>query len=209
MKLVQRTVKLSASGLANIPRKQKLDNFTFIVGECRYLCPFFVADFLPPKIAHQHYIDMMICEYVVETQDLQKHFEQTISLGRGGSLNLNSSNESFVISLSEELDNKELLILIEEESCESGEDTVISRRRRMNFEFGRDVEFAVKNFHKISTTSMKKLNASILLMIMKSSELKIKSENVHFENICELVECDRDIFHFLNLFDSSGFRHQI
>jgi hypothetical protein len=29
---------------------------------------------------------------------------------------------------------------------------------------------------------------------MKSSELKIKSEDVHFENICELVECDREYF---------------
>jgi hypothetical protein len=95
-----------------------------------------------------------------------------------------------VISLSEELDNEELLILIEDESCESGEDTVIGhlcRRSRMNFEFGRDVEFAAKNFHKISTTSAKKLNVSMLSMIMKSSELKIKSEDVHFElrNISE------------------------
>jgi hypothetical protein len=49
----------------------------------------FVADFLSPKIARQHDIDMTICEYVVETQDPQKHFEEIISLGRGGSLNLN------------------------------------------------------------------------------------------------------------------------
>jgi hypothetical protein len=151
VKLVQRTVKLSASGLANIPRKKEFDDFTFIVGDCRYLCPFFVADLLSPKIAHQHDIDMTICEYVVETQDPQRHFEETISLGPGGSLNLNSLNESFVISLSEELDNKELLILIKDDGCESGEDTVIGRlcrRSRMNFEFGRDVEFAAKIFTK-------------------------------------------------------------
>jgi hypothetical protein len=199
MKLAQCTVKLSASRFLNIPRKKKFDDFTFIVGDCRYLCPFFVADFLSPKIAYQHDIEMTICEYVVETHDPQKHSEEIISLGRDGSLNLNSSNDSFVISLSEELDNEELLILIliEDESCESGEDIVIGRLcrpRRMNFGFGRDVEFAAKNFHKISTTSMKKLNVSILSMIMKSSELNIRSEDVHFENICELVECDREYF---------------
>jgi hypothetical protein len=40
MKLAQRTVKLSASGLTNIPRKKEFDDFTFIVGDCRYYVHF-------------------------------------------------------------------------------------------------------------------------------------------------------------------------
>ena len=70
MELVQRTVKLSANGLATIPKRRELDDFTFVVGDRRYSYsyPTFVAGFISPKIPHQHDTDLTICEYIVETK---------------------------------------------------------------------------------------------------------------------------------------------
>jgi hypothetical protein len=120
---VQRIVKLSASGLANIPGRNEFNDFTFAVGDCRHSCPAFVADFLSPKIAHQHGADLVICEYVVETKDLKRCFEGFISLSRGSSLSLTSANQNLVLSLSGELENEELFLF-------SGEKFYF--RRRLN-----------------------------------------------------------------------------
>jgi hypothetical protein len=69
VKPVGRTFKLFANELTNIPRRKELDDFAFIVGDCRYSPPTFVANFSSPKIAHRHDVEATVCEYGVETKD--------------------------------------------------------------------------------------------------------------------------------------------
>jgi hypothetical protein len=59
-------VKLSARGLANIQEKEEYNDFEFIVGESRYRCPWFIADFLSLRIAQLHLIDNTISSFVID-----------------------------------------------------------------------------------------------------------------------------------------------
>jgi hypothetical protein len=45
---------ISASGLANIPQSESRNDFEFVVGNARYRCPSFVADFLSPLLCPLH-----------------------------------------------------------------------------------------------------------------------------------------------------------
>jgi hypothetical protein len=101
-------VSLSACGLANIPGTDELNDFVFIVGGSRYRCPWFVADFLSPRVARCHGADFTLREFVITTKDPRDEFGKFMSLGRGSSILIDSQNETFYRQLSEELLNEEL-----------------------------------------------------------------------------------------------------
>jgi hypothetical protein len=58
-------VRLSAKGMENVRRQDLYDDFTFIVGGCRYRCPPSVAQFLLPRVCRFHSIDATIDEVVI------------------------------------------------------------------------------------------------------------------------------------------------
>jgi hypothetical protein len=83
-------------------------HFTFIVGDIHHNCPWFVADFLSPKIASFHSVDSSIDEFVIKTKDSENKFHEIISLGSGLSVCVNDMNGSFFTSIASELCNWEL-----------------------------------------------------------------------------------------------------
>jgi hypothetical protein len=102
-------LKLSANGLANIPLRDDMKDFEFVVGQSRHRCPSLVADFLSPRISALHAADCTLNEFRISTKDAGDSFASFLSLGRGLGVSVNSSNRDFFISLSEELMNDELL----------------------------------------------------------------------------------------------------
>jgi hypothetical protein len=83
-------ISLSSYGLKNIPYRDELDDFEFIVGDARYRCPWFIPDFLSPRIAGLHRADNTICAFVIETKDAKSEFREFLSLGRGGTIKIGS-----------------------------------------------------------------------------------------------------------------------
>jgi hypothetical protein len=59
---------ISASGLANIPQSESRNEFEFIVGNARYRCPSFVADFLSPLLCHVHAVDGTVPSIRISTK---------------------------------------------------------------------------------------------------------------------------------------------
>jgi hypothetical protein len=98
-------VSLSARGLASIQFRDDANDFEFIVGESgsRHRCPWFIADFLSPRIAALHAVDNMICSYRVETDDERGEFANFISLGRGDAVSIDLTTREFYELLGEEL----------------------------------------------------------------------------------------------------------
>jgi hypothetical protein len=192
----QFAVSLSARGLANIQYGEEMNDFEFIVagGESRYRCPWFVADFLSPRIAALHAVDNTIYSYEVMTKDQHNEFEKFLSLGRGKSIIIDSMNREFYESLTEELLNEELQIL----SCSSNyeelsRDDVLKRlehRHRMSFECSKEISFIASHFHEINISGLCKFDDTILSRILSSDELMIKSEDWLYEMIWKLIKDD-------------------
>jgi hypothetical protein len=101
-------LKLSANGMTNIASSKKENDFTFVVGTEFYTCPWFVAVFLSPRIAHLHAIDPSVDEYVVETEDSAHQFNDFLRLGGGVSIDVTEQNHRFLLLISSELGNYEV-----------------------------------------------------------------------------------------------------
>jgi hypothetical protein len=99
---------LSTKGLTKIPKCEERDDFTFIVGNRRYLCPGIIADFLSPRLCKLHAVDCSICEFLIETRDSESVFRSFIDLGFGRSVEISDSERGMFISLCRELWNREV-----------------------------------------------------------------------------------------------------
>jgi hypothetical protein len=82
--------------MANIAASKKENNFTFIVGATRYDCPWFVADFISPRVGRLHAADPTMQEFVIGTSDAHGDFRDFLSLGRGSAVSLTSVNRPFL-----------------------------------------------------------------------------------------------------------------
>jgi hypothetical protein len=90
-----------------------MDNdFTFIVGEHRYRCPWFIADFVSPKVGRLHTADVTVNELGTESEDLKNEFKMIVSLGFGCTVSVPRENQSFLLSIARELCNWRLYFLI-------------------------------------------------------------------------------------------------
>jgi hypothetical protein len=56
-------LQLTIKELKCIPQHEIRNDFTFIVGDSRYSCPWYVADFLSPTICHLHEVDPLLDEF--------------------------------------------------------------------------------------------------------------------------------------------------
>jgi hypothetical protein len=201
------TIKLSASGLANI---QMQNDFDFIVGKSHHCCPSFIADFLSPKLAQLHTVDPTINNIILSTEDRYSNFDSFLSLGRGQSIRINSENRDFFVSLSSELGNLELSFLFLNSASTEKEITRENVFLRLadwshaNFEsdfhldFSREIAFVASHFHDFSKSELSDLNLSILSEIVSSNDLKIASEDQLYEVLWDFVDQDRSNFNLLS-----------
>jgi hypothetical protein len=105
-------VRLGASGLNNIAASKAENDFSFIVGDRTYSCPWFVADFISPRIAHLHEVDASVNEFLVTTEDCENEFSTFLGLGRGLVAEVSERNRLFLLSLAGELGNVEFYFAI-------------------------------------------------------------------------------------------------
>jgi hypothetical protein len=177
-----------------------MNDFEFIVSgsESRYRCPWFIADFPSPRIAALGVVDNTIYSYEVATKDQKSEIEQFLSLGRGKSVIVDSTNRRFYELLSEEVLNEELLNLLCSGNCEElSRDNILKRlehQHRMNFEYSKEISFIASHFHEIDVPGLCKLDDMMLSRILSSDELMIKREDWFYETIWKLIENDRQHF---------------
>ena len=102
-------LKLSSKGLNNLPFELYDGDFSFIVGDKDYKCHHVVAEFLSPKIGKLRVLDPSLCEYHMETEDVDCKFNDFISLALESRLHVEAKYFDFFVSVSRELENEELL----------------------------------------------------------------------------------------------------
>jgi hypothetical protein len=178
---------LSSTGLSNLAAPKLRNDFTFIVGEDSHKCPWFVADFLSPKIAQLHFTDSSIDEFVIETEDTEKQFGEFLAFGRGSSVRVMESNLSFLVSIACELSNFELYFALLDHFSENVAISTLCEHFRSFSVLDclpvHAVQYLASHFFEIPVLFLNELPFTILVQILSSECLKIISEDSLFEFI--------------------------
>jgi hypothetical protein len=104
----EKEVKISTRGLANLKKSHIVNDFTFIVGDHHYNCPWFIAEFISPRVCQHRSIDITMNEFIITPHDPGRLFEFILSIGWGSRIHVNKETFSFFVSISRELSNWEL-----------------------------------------------------------------------------------------------------
>jgi hypothetical protein len=184
-----------------IPNRDDLNGFVFIVGGSRHRYPWFIADFLSGALAVCTEVDNTFSGIIINTTDERGEFSRFLSLGQGSSISIDSTNYSFYEELSEELEKAEPF----EPACEGRrcaltlENAIeeLGGRLLRKCDFSREIGFIASHIDEVSILELKKHDEWVLLKILSSKELKVRSEDWFYEVVSELVEFDRQFFRLL------------
>jgi hypothetical protein len=176
---------LSTRGLANIPFLPP--DFTFIVGDTRYDCSRYLADFLSPKLSRFHRDDPLLATYTVRTHDHGGYFRSFLSLVAGQPLVLSGGILPFISELSLELENSELCSLIAAslDTDLSIEDIShrVAARRTLGQLPNAEIEFLASHFASVTPTILDEFAIEFLAEILSNQHLRLRSE----DHLCEYI----------------------
>jgi hypothetical protein len=189
---------LSTKGLAIIPESESRNDFEFLVGNSRYLCPSLIADFLSPLLCRLHSVDETLRSIRIATKDDHSQFGDFIHLGRGFPLVVTDANRSFLISVCAELENRELhkFVVVSSGSDISCSNVVerINSLEGFGCDVGAEICFAASHFFEISSSDLSSLSFSAFEEIARHADLKVSSEDSLFEFICEHISSNSQFF---------------
>jgi hypothetical protein len=190
----QGKLRLTGKGMANIAMSKTENDFTFIVGNKRYDCPWFVADFLSPRVGRLHTNDPSVCELALGTSDSAGQFGDLISLGRGCDISLTSGNRSFLISIAAELENFELYWSIQREFDTNISSFCSEFETLTGFDFAPDwmISFVASHFFEIDRDFLIRLPISTFEQVISHESLQITSEDSFYEFVISRIECAAD-----------------
>jgi hypothetical protein len=202
MTAIERSLKLSASGMSNIPSSKLENDFTFRVGTTSYGCPWFVADFLSPRIGDIHSKFPSQTELRIETEDPEHQFTNVLSLGRGESVQINPNNSGFLLSIAGELANCELYWSLYE-SVEARIDvpTFCAHFRApalANCLPDKAIEFLAVHFYQIEREFLDALPIAGLARILAHPSVTVETEDLLFEFISSHLDSNLDYLPLLD-----------
>jgi hypothetical protein len=180
-------VKLSADGMASIASSKMENDFRFVVGERDYPCPWFLADFISPKIGRLHASEPSLSEFVIATPDSGQHFGEILSAGRGASLSVTEVNRPFLVSVAAELENVELYWLLNDpakdgatvsEFCERFCESAFPETATTQ-----SIEFIASHFFEMDQSFLAALPLSTLDRVLSDAGVLLESE----DHLCEIV----------------------
>jgi hypothetical protein len=205
---------LTSKGLGNLPRAQTEQDFDLVVGNHHHRCPWFVAEFLSPKLCSHRSADPTFNEMRIETIDKDNLFCHFVSLGSGHDIIITEANYSFFVSICRELHNGELYFtLINRFEGNPTISNVFDRlsHRELLFDLNcssvAEINFLASHFHELNDSLLSSLSVEMLHSILSNDLLQVKSEDDLYRLIivrrCEdihyslLLECIR--FEFLSV----------
>jgi hypothetical protein len=189
-------LKLSASGMRNIAQSKAENDFTFIIGDASYKCPWFVATFLSPRIGQLRSMDPTVTEYVIETEDPEHQFEEFLSLGRGDFIEVSERSRQFLISVSSELGNFELYFSIHDWLQQTvtvpGFCQLLSGSETEDYFSEKSIEFLAVHFNELVQSVLIGLPISVLSRILSHPSLTLESEDSLYEFVISQFESHPD-----------------
>jgi hypothetical protein len=186
------SIQLTTEGLGNIPNLGTRNDFAFIVGERRYMCPWYVANYLSPTIAQLQSMDPTISAFQIESIDTTGLFGNILTLGRGGRISFSPSDQLFYVSVFRELGNSEAIRAILDcvESDMSISNAVQLYRLRSELDQPRDdiVSFIASHFSEFSqSSSFDCLSDFDIELILSHRSLQFEHEDVLYDFVSSRI----------------------
>jgi hypothetical protein len=194
-------LSLSAKDLQRVEKVSHENDFAFSVGEDRYSCPSFVAEFLSPRVSSLRAHDVTIDEFSIETEDPHHSFGTLLSLGFGREVSLSQEDVSFVRSGCGELWNSELF----EKTLKPSEGDIPTEelRARLDFVSGidlscdSDLTVIASHLSDFSTSDFDGVSSALLQAIVSDSALVLPDEDFLFDIVHRRASEDLSYFGLL------------
>jgi hypothetical protein len=194
-------VSLSATGLQRLEAVNHDMDFAFIVGDQRYDCPSFVAEFLSPRIAALRSQDITIREFTVNTEDPNHYFGTLLSLGFGHEVCFSHSELPFVRSVCGELRNHELF----ENSLKSEDGQIVEDEVEAQIAFlieaddrcDLNIPIVASHFYEFSVSDIDQMSLPALRAILSDPTLVVLDEDSIFELVHRRASSDFSYFELL------------
>jgi hypothetical protein len=197
------SLSLSVKGLQRLEGLNHERDFTFIVGEERYSCPSFVAEFLSPRVSSLRSQDITIDEFAIETADPDHLFGTLISMGFGHEICLSEKDLKLVRSVCGELCNYELF----ENTVKHAKGAIAEGELKARLDFlskidstcDFDVSVIASHFYEFAVDDFDGLSVSFLEAILRHAGLVVLDEDSVFEVVHRRASADSSYFVLLEL----------
>lgn len=191
-----KSFKLSSAGLHNIGHGKGMNNFKLIVDSKEYLCNKFFVDFISPKIAEIHLIDPLLDAFKIEIPDPNTYFPDFLDLFNGKPVKFQNEQREFFKKVAVALGNTELLtklLDIPKENINSQNAlSVLEEKLPYGLDITNEINIIASSFYNINTDLLENLSIDILLRILNSPQLTIRSESELFEFIKHIIELNEE-----------------
>jgi hypothetical protein len=193
-------LSLSVNALQRLEQVHHESDFTFIVGDQRYPCPSFVAEFLSPRLCSLRSQDVTIDDFSIETADSSHQFATFLSLGFGHEVSFSEGELSFARSVCGELWNRELFDLtLNDEGGQQKKEL----KARLDFlsgadgRWGSDASVVASHFHELSVADFDQLSPWVLESILQDPKLVAQDEDSVFTVVHRRASEDLSYFGLL------------
>jgi hypothetical protein len=192
-------LSLSPKGLQRLESVKHEGDFAFIVGDERFSCPSFVAEFLSPRVSSLRSQDITVDEFRIETADPSHQFGNFLSIGFGRDVCFPEGQFTFVRSVCRELRNYELLTTMHEEgrNREDGLKTLFHLSSGIEEGCDSEIQVVASHFYEFSVSDFDELSAGVLEAILRDPNLLVTDEDSVFAIIHRRASVDLSYFGLL------------
>lgn len=176
----------SSRGLSQIPFEYYPNNFTFIVGDDRYSCPHFVADFLSAKVGRYHSDDPLLDHFSIHTADPNHVFGSLLDSARGSPLGLDPASIFFLADV--------VLDILEDPLTLENAAVRVETRTRFGHIPTREIEYVAAHFSELSDSFLNSLSIDFLTEVLIPPSLRLQSEDHLYDFLS--AHADSDVRYF-------------
>ena len=183
---------LSAEGLKN-PSIQVLDgDFEFIVGEKKYPCSSYIAEFISPAVAELRFHDPTVKSFSIDIEDPNNYFELVLNLMKGIEIEANVPQSVFLTKIGKILKNEELVEAFSFSNNEhlTNENALATfqEKKELHKDTSKEKDYIAKHFCFFNQDEFLYLDLESLHEILSSENLFLLSEDSLFTFITNLID---------------------
>ena len=188
----EKTLILSAAGLANFDIYAYPDNFTFITKENTYACNRVFADFISPKVMQLHRMDSTANTFTLKCDDSNKAFGMFLSLMHGGEVSISRENSRQLCEIAYELGNLDLLeriFSLDERILDpTNVVEILLEKQALGLSGDEEIQYLLKYFSSVEFLQLSELDVDTLYSILSHNDLRIKDENFLLQFVKMLID---------------------
>ena len=190
--LTQPEFFLPANGLKNAAVLAIEPDFEFIVGDKKYPCSSFFAEFISPAVAEIRSKDPSIKSFKIDVEDPNNYFELVIQLMNGNEIEANIPQSVFLRNIGEILQNDEIVdafsFVNNNHLTTKNVIPTLLEKQQYNINISKETEFIAKHFFSIDEDELMLLDKETLLHILSNKILIITNEDSLYQFITKLID---------------------